>query len=482
VHFLTTHDEHTGWRTDHAPQPVNRSLSIDWNSPQTRILIGLMAPALVTGMNSHMFNVALPTIRQDFALDADMTAWVAMSYTLAFMTFMPLYGRLGDTLGKQRLLLFGTLLFVAGTIIVVSATRPATLMAGMLVQGIGTAGYVPLCIAIITQRFAPDERGKALGAWNSMIPLAGLSFPFVAGLLVDRFGWRAIYPPILLAAIIAFVMIRQYVQPLHSAIDFAFLRAFDWVGVVLLSAGLATLLLYTSSRPITGVPALQDMRLLVVWLLLFGAWIVWERRRRNPYIDLAIFANASFSNSSVVAGLRMSLMTSISFLIPLYMSEIHGSPAKMIGIVLTVQAGMLFATSRAGGQLADHYGSRLPVTMSMAGLIGIMVLLACLPAWAPLWLIFLAAMGHGLLIGLSLAPLHRSAMSKVEAAEVGTAAGVYSMIRFAGQILGTAVAGVLLQRGLEQFAEPIEAYQAVFWIFAAVAVVATVGASLLRDG
>ncbi|MFN2199791.1 MAG: MFS transporter, partial [Caldilineaceae bacterium] len=234
---------------------MKRIFSIDWNSPQTHILIGLMAPALVTGMNHHMFNVALPDIRQTFSIDPDTTAWVSMSFTLAFMTFMPLYGRLGDTLGKQRLLLFGTLLFLAGTMIVISANSTTTLMAGRLVQGMGTAGYVPLCIAIITQRFAAEERGKALGAWNSMIPLAGLSFPFVAGLLVDRFGWRAIYPPILLAAIVAFVMIQRFVQPLNSRIDYAFLRAFDWGGVVLLSGALASLLLYTSSRPITGVPA-----------------------------------------------------------------------------------------------------------------------------------------------------------------------------------------------------------------------------------
>ena len=121
-----------------------------------------------------------------------------------------------------------------------------------------------------------------MGAWNSIIPLAGLTFPFVAGLLVDTLGWRAIYPPILLAGVLAFVMIRRYIQPLTQRIDIRYLRSFDWIGVALLSGALASLLFYTSSRPITGVPALQDVRLLVVWPLLFGALIVWERRRRSP--------------------------------------------------------------------------------------------------------------------------------------------------------------------------------------------------------
>ncbi len=123
----------------------------------------------------------------------------------------------------------------------------------------------------------------------------------------------------------------------------------------------------------------------------------------------------------------------------------------------------------------------MPVTVSMAGLIGVMLFLASLPATAPLWLIFVAALGHGLLIGLSLAPLHRSAMQRIDEEEVGMAAGLYSMIRFAGQILGVAVAGVLLQRGLERYAAPIDAYQVVFYVFAGVAFAATAVGWNLRE-
>lgn len=433
-----------------------------------------MAPSLMVGMNHHMFGVALPTIRNDFAIAPDVLAWVSMSYTLAFLMFMPLYGRLGDILGKQRLLLFGTFVFMAGTIVVMTSNSLAWMLTGRFIQGIGTAGFVPLSIAIITQRFAVAERGRMMGVWNSIIPLSGLTFPFVAGLLVDAFGWRALYPPILVAAILAIILVRRFIQPMKNAIDFRNLRSFDWIGVILLSGALAGLLFYTSSRPITGVPALQDLRLLSFWLMMFVVLIIWERRRLNPYIDLALFRKRTFSLASLCAGMRMMLMTSISFLIPLYMSDVHASSAKVIGVVLTVQAGMLFLTSRFGGQLADRLGSRIPVTLSMAGQIIVMIVLANLPATASVWVIFAAAMAQGFLIGLSLAPLHLAAMQDVEGEEVGMAAGLYSMIRFSGQILGTAAAGVLLQTGLQRLDTPVEAYQTVFYGFAAVAIVATI--------
>ncbi|HMN28609.1 MAG TPA: MFS transporter, partial [Caldilineaceae bacterium] len=155
------------------------------------------------------------------------------------------------------------------------------------------------------------------------------------------------------------------------------------------------------------------------------------------------------------------------------LTDIHHLNASLIGIALSLQAGMLFVTSQAGGQLADRWGSRGPIMASMVGLIGVMVALALAPASAPLWVIYFLSALHGLLVGLSLAPLHLASMNGIEPTEGGAAAGLYSMIRFAGQILGVAVAGVVLQQQLALAATPIDAYQALFWLYAGVAVLAT---------
>jgi DHA2 family methylenomycin A resistance protein-like MFS transporter len=251
------------------------------------------------------------------------------------------------------------------------------------------------------------------------------------------------------------------------------LRAYDWTGVLLLCAAMTLLLFYTSSRPITGVEGLRDWRLLILCLLCFGALILWEQRRSRPYINLATFRRRVFTASSISAGLRMFLMSSISFVLPLYLTDIHHLSASIIGLAVAMQAGMLFVISRAGGQLADRWGSRPPVLVSMVGLILIMAGLALAPANLPIWILFALSATHGLLIGLSLAPLHRAAMHGVPDQETGAAAGLYSMIRFAGQILGVAVAGVVLQQGLAQAAAPIAAYQMAFWLYVGVAAVAT---------
>jgi len=451
-------------------------------SPQITILIGLMTPSLMVGMDHHMFGVALPDIRASFGLDADTTAWASMIYSLPFMTLMPLYGRLGDGLGKRRLLLFGISCFLLGTAILLLAPTLTWYMVGRAVQGVGTAGFVPLSIAIIAQWFAANERGKIMGAWNSIIPLSGLVFPYFGGLLVDAFDWRAIYPAIALVGVVALFVV-QWAIPTRGVrqMDPDFLRRFDWTGVGLLSSAMVMLLFFTSSRPITGVEGLRDWRLLALCLLLFAGFILWERRRPNPYMNLSVFTNRTFTAASFCAGLRMFLMSSSSFLLPLYLTDIHGLPASAIGIALALQAGMLFAISQAGGQIADRWGSRRPVLMSLGGMVVILILLARADAATPVWWLYGLAGAHGLTIGLSLAPLHRSSMQGIADHEAGGAAGLYSMIRFAGQILGVGVAGVVLQRELARLATPIAAYQFVFWLYVVVALVAMGLGALIRE-
>lgn len=451
-------------------------------SPHIAVLIGVMAPSLMVGMDHHMFGVALPNVRAAFGLDADMVAWASMIYSLPFMTLMPLYGRLGDGLGKRRLLLLGIIIFLIGTAVLLLAPTLTWYMIGRAIQGIGTAGFVPLSIALIAQWFAPNERGKVMGSWNSIIPLSGLVFPYFGGLLVDAFGWRAIYPAIVVVGVVALVVVQQVIPTVGvQSIPPNFLRRFDWLGVGLLSGALVALLFFTSSRPITGIEGLRDWRLLSLCLLLFVVFIAWERRQTNPYMNLGVFTNRTFTAASFCAGLRMFIMSSSSFLMPLYLTDIHGLNASAIGIALALQAGMLFVTSQAGGQVADRWGSRWPVLISMGGMVVILILLARAEAATPVWWLYTLAGAHGLMIGLSLAPLHRSSMQDVADHEAGAAAGLYSMIRFAGQILGVAVAGVVLQQQLTQVTIPVYAYQFVLWLYVAVAILATGLGVLIRE-
>jgi predicted MFS family arabinose efflux permease len=144
-------------------------------------------------------------------------------------------------------------------------------------------------------------------------------------------------------------------------------------------------------------------------------------------------------------------------------------------------AGGLFPAMRLGGKLADRWGSRWPVLVGMSGQAAIMVYFALLSKGAPLGLVVMGLLGHGLAAGLSLPALHRAAMGGVPPRRTGVAAGIYSMIRFCGTALGTALQGVLLQQGLDRGLLAIDAYHACFWFAAAVALPGALIALKLRE-
>ena len=452
-------------------------------SPQMarRILYSLMVPAIIMPVAGSMTRVALPIIRDDFQISADMTAWVAAAFTLPFMVLMPLYGRLSDAVGRRRLLLLGIMIFSVGTAMTFLSTNLGWLMAGRAVQGIGASGLMPLGMAFISAIFAPSQRGKAMGTWSQVGPIAGFVGPLVAGVIIVAWGWRAAFLPPLLVGIVAFLVVYLFIPSGLSNIEPGYLRRFDWIGVILLAGAGASLLFYLSSRPITGVAPLRDWRLLATTATFFVLLVWWERHREDPFMPLDVFHNKVFLQASGAASMRMVIMAGVGFLIPLYLVDVYGLSAAAVGVMLVINPGAMALMVRSGGQIADRWGSRLPVLVGLGVQVSVVIMLFSLPATAPIWVLGVILAYHGLGAGLMLAGLHRSAMGNTEAARMGSVAGMYNMLRFAGMAIGTAMAGVILQHFLDQGRPTLEAYQWTFLTFAAAGLVGILIAATMRE-
>ncbi len=443
-----------------------------------RLLYLLMTPVIATILNFNAFAVALPTVRDEFAIGADMAAWLVIAYTLPFMVLMPLYGRLGDGLGKRNLIVIGLVIFLVGTSLAMMARGMGWLAFARIVQGAGLSGIMPLSIAIISERFPPAERGRALGLWNSVGPLFGIAGPVIAGVIIDQWGWRPVFLPAFVAGIIALVAVYIGIPSLRQ-MRISYLRTFDWFGVALLAMAVTTFIAFVSSRPITGVAPLQDWRLLLLSLAAIGIFVLREDRARDPFLHLALFLNRTLITAGVASGLRMFTMSGIGFLMPLYLVDVHGQSASATGTILMLNATALFLTMRLGGQLGDRWGSRIPVMTGLSIQAASMLYFALLPATASLAWVTIGLFVHGGGAGLSLASLHRAAMSDVDTREAGAAAGVYSMIRFGGMLLGTALGGVILQQALDTRPTTV-AYQMVFLVIAAAAICGALIGSRLK--
>lgn len=447
--------------------------------PLSRLVPALMAPTFLVITTMAMFAVAIPSIRLEFALTADVTSWTVIAYTLPFMVFMPVYGRLGDGIGKKNLFIAGIVVFIVGSVGVLFAPSLMWIFVARAVQGAGAAGINPLSMAIIIEHAPPEKRGNALGTWNSIGPVSGIIGPLIAGAMIDSLGWRSILVPALVIGVFAvFLSLRLVPRTPGASTRSAptVIRSFDWVGVLLLSLCATFLVFYTSSRPITGLAPLTDFRLLGGFLVAGFGFFFWERRRANAFVDLRLFRNRNFTFASISVGMRMALMGGIAFIAPLLVTDLFGFSAAATGSILMLHAAALLVTMRLGGYWIDRWKSRMQIVAGLLIESAAMVAFAMMPPGAGIVYFIVVIMVHGLGAGFCLAALHIFALAGVPADRSATAAGLYSMVRFGGAMIGTAVGGVVLASGIASFGATYPAYSRVFWFYLVVSLIGALSA------
>jgi MFS family permease len=459
-----------------------------------KLLIAVSLPFVMAVLYQSMFELALPSLRILYQIPPDTTAWLVTAYVLPYLIFMPVYGLLGDRFGKRILFVAGILVFLLGTGLLHIGGGLRMILIGRILQGIGASGIHPLCIAVISDCYSSDMRGNALGRWNAIGSLASMSGPLIGGFIIDYFGWQMIQIPAYvvagLAMAVVWTQIPRMVQSGNQSSGLAKNSSagkdnnsrpftFDWPGLMLLAPGLTALLFYVSSRPITGVGAFQDWRLLAAAALLLGLFVARELRAQQPLISLAMFRFRNFTPASICSGVRMFLFGAFAFLMPLYLREVRGLSAGSAGLLLTVHYLFLFFIMLLGGKLSDLGMGRI---LAVIGFIGQTVFLssfALLQPGSPTVAVLLLLIAHGLALGSYLPALHKASMSHVPRHSSGKAAGLYSMIRYSGSLVGPALAGVLLQKGLD--AGPVaEAYKTAFLAMGAVGIVGIVFAFRIR--
>ena len=178
-------------------------------SPKTIrwIVISLVFPTMLMPFSNGIDRVTLPIIRDDFSIQPDMVAWVATAFSLPFTILTSVYGRLSDGLGKRRLILVGSLLFVVGTTITLFSSNLVWLMIGRALQGVGTGVMMPMAMALISEIVTPARRGKVLGTWAITGPASASTALLVSGFIVEQWGWRTAWVTPLFLGYLAIVVV-----------------------------------------------------------------------------------------------------------------------------------------------------------------------------------------------------------------------------------------------------------------------------------
>jgi EmrB/QacA subfamily drug resistance transporter len=309
-------------------------------TPRGRLTLAVLcAVAFLDFVDASIINVALPSIRHDLHMSVQNLQWVPSGYLLTYGGFMLLGGRAADLLGRRRVLVAGTFVFGASSLVGGLASDSGTVIGARLAQGVGAAMMLPAALSVLTTTFRDGaERYKALGVWGGMAGLGSAAGVLLGGLLTQGPGWRWVFlvKPPLCAVVLAGAFILLADDRRRGR-----LAHFDVLGALLATAGTLLLVYALVRAPVVGWGSARTIGELAGSAVLLAAFIVNEQRSRNPLLPLSIFRIKGLAAADVTQLVGIAGLFAMFFFLTLYLQNILGySPIRTGLSYLPVTAGV----------------------------------------------------------------------------------------------------------------------------------------------
>ncbi len=404
------------------------------------VLIAVGVGAFMSALDGSVANIILPVVTQDLHSDVATVEWVVTIYLLVVSGLLLSFGRLGDLRGHKRIYVSGFVLFVAGSALCGLAPSAGFLIGSRAFQALGAAMLYANSPAILTKNFPASQRGQALGMQATMTYLGLMVGPSLGGWLTEQFSWHAVFyinVPVGLAAIVLSSRFIPADMPGESGVPF------DWTGAVAFTVGLVALLMALNQGSEWGWTSPVIVGLVIVAFMVLAIFVIIERRRDHPMLDLSLFDNRLFSASTLSAVFNYICVYTVLFLLPFYLIQGRGLDTATAGLVLTAQPLVMAIAAPLSGTLSDRIGSRVPGTLGMGVLALGLFLLSRLGLDAPILYVALALALVGLGTGIFVSPNNSALLGSAPRHRQGIASGILATARNVGMVLGVGMAGAI---------------------------------------
>jgi EmrB/QacA subfamily drug resistance transporter len=402
------------------------------------VLGTVMFALLIILLDVTIVNVSIPSILKDFDTDIASVQWVFNAYTLAFAALLITFGRLGDMWGHKRMFMLGLATFGIASILSGASPSIEWLIIFRALQGIGGAMMMPATLSLMLQVFPAHQRGLALGLWGAMAGVALAIGPTLGGFITDNYSWRWIFyinvPVCLLALGLTTVFIHQSREGLLK-------HRLDMPGFVSVTGGLLALTYALIEGQKYGWGSFRIVSLLVVSVVLFGIFVVVERRQAEPLVDLKLFRDPNFTVGNVVALMITFSMLGTFFLIPLFLQQVLGFSAIKTGLAVTPLSLAMLFVSPVVGRLSDRIDGRLFMGVGLVIVSGALVWLSHFSTSTTSGGLILPFAVFGIGIALVMPVMVGLSLGKVAPSHYGSASGVLNTSRQVGGVFGVAVMG-----------------------------------------
>lgn len=403
------------------------------------VFLGLAMGMFVSSLSETIASTALPTIVGDLG-GVEIMQWVSTTYILASTVSMPFYGKMGDRIGRKRLLVMALGLYGFGKLICGITPNMEGLILGRAISGLGGGGLVILSQAILADVVSARARGKYMGAIGAVFAAANVLGPVLGGWFVQVTGWRMIFWFTIPLAVLSMIVAGVFI-PTDAHKDAR--EKTDVWGIVFSATFVVSLVLGCSwgGTQYSWV-SWQILGLFGASALSAVAFILVEKHVESPVLPLSLWKNRNFTLCTICGMLIYGCFDGAINYIPTYLQIVDGESPEIAGLMLVPMMAGSLITSTVTGFIASHTGhvKWMPIAMS-ATVAGGFLLMATMNAATPTWLamVYFFIIGFGLGIGSQILVL--IVQNEFPHNMVGTATAGNNFYRQIGSTLGTAVVG-----------------------------------------
>jgi len=417
-----------------AAATVKRTPSVRW------ALASLSLSMLLSSLGTSIANVGLPTLAQAFNASFQDVQWVVLAYLLAITTLIVSVGRLGDIIGRRRLLLAGIVLFTLASLLCGAAPTLWLLIAARAVQGLGAAIMMALTMAFVGETVPKARTGSAMGLLGTMSAIGTALGPSLGGVLIATLGWQAIFLVNIPFGVLAFFLAYRHL-PVDRHVSTADRAGFDTLGTLLLALTLgAYALAMTAGRGSFGPLSLGLLLTAAFGVILF---VLAERRAASPLLRLAMFRDPALSASLATSALVSTVMMATLVVGPFYLSRALQLDAALVGFVMSIGPIISALSGVLAGRIVDRWGAPFMVSVGLIAMAAGSVALSVLPTMFSIagYIVAIAVLTPGYV--LFQAANNTAVMMDVQPTQRGVMSGLLNLSRNLGLITGASLMGAV---------------------------------------